>query len=123
MKRTPLVRRTPLAPGKPNRRWVRADEDKVSPEERLYVLKRDDGCIAPRLGGTEMDCWGRITLAHVKEEPRAGVRAESDRKHLVSICQGHMEDGMRGGFVWVTNAENIAAMRDYLHEKEPAWAL
>ena len=43
-----------------------------------------------------------------------GVRAESDMAHLVTLCQGHTEDGMRGGKVWCTAKENRAAMRKYL---------
>lgn len=123
MKRSAIIRRTPLRPGKPNRRWVRAEEDKVSGTERLYVLTRDQGCVAPRLGGTAHDCWGRVTLAHVKDAPRMGVRAESGdgegRRHLVSVCEGHSEAGMRAGFIWVTHADNIAEMRRYLAEREP----
>jgi hypothetical protein len=62
------------------------------------------------LGGTFMDCWGRNTIAHVKTEPRMGKRGAL----LVTICQGHMEDGMRAGYVWVTDAQNIAKLREYL---------
>lgn len=88
--------------------------DRVTPEVALEVFTRDAGCVAPRLGGTAMDCWGRNTLAHVKDEPRMGRRAPSDPAHLITICQGHAEDGMRGGYIWVTDKRNITAMREYL---------
>jgi len=94
--------------------------DRVTPDVALFVLNRDSGCIAPRLGGSAMDCWGRNTIAHVKDEPRMGRRAPSDPAHLATICQGHAEDGMRGGYVWVTDAKNIAKMRAYLAEQVPA---
>ena len=61
-----------------------------------------------------MDCWGRNTIAHVKLQPRMGRRAESIKGRLITVCQGHMEDGMRGGYVWVTDKNNIAEMRKYL---------
>ena len=88
--------------------------DRVTHEVALAVFLRDGGCVAPRLGGTEMDCWGRNTIAHVKSEPRMGRRAESTPDHLVTVCQGHMEDGTRAGYCWVTDKRNIAAMREYL---------
>ena len=72
--------------------------------------------MAPRLGGSFMDCWGRTEVAHVKSEPRMGKRAEPDMKHLISICDGHAEPGMRAGFIWVTNADNIAKMREWLRD-------
>ena len=88
--------------------------DPVTPEMALAVFNRDQGCVAPRLGGSFMDCWGRNTLAHVKDEPRMAKRAPSDLGHLATVCQGHAEDGMRGGYVWVTDKENIARLREYL---------
>jgi hypothetical protein len=88
--------------------------DRVTTEVALLVFTRDQGCMAPRLGGSAMDCWGRNTIAHVKAQPRMGRRAESVVERLVTICQGHMEDGMRAGYVWVTDADNIARMREYL---------
>ena len=88
--------------------------DRVSHETALAVFLRDGGCVAPRLGGTEMDCWGRNTIAHVKDEPRMGRRAPSDPAHLATVCQGHMEDGTRGGYCWVTDKANIAKLREYL---------
>jgi hypothetical protein len=80
----------------------------------LFVLRRDNGCVAPRLGGSYLDCWGRNRLEHVKDEPRMGRRAPSDPAHLVTLCQGHTEDGMRGGKVWATDKANRQAMREYL---------
>ncbi len=34
--------------------------------------------------------------------------------HLATICQGHSEDGVRGGYVWVTDKVNRQALREYL---------
>ena len=88
--------------------------DRVTLAVALEVFTRDQGCVAPRLGGSAMDCWGRNTLAHVKDEQRMGRRAPSDPAHLATVCQGHMEDGMRAGYCWVTDRKNIEALRDYL---------
>ena len=64
-------------------------KDPVTPELAIAVLRRDQGCVAPRLGGSSMDCGGRDTLDHVKDEPRMGVRAPSDMAHLVTLCEQH----------------------------------
>jgi len=64
--------------------------DPVTPEMREAVFARDGySCVAPRLGGSSMDCGGRDTLDHVRDEPRMGVRAPSDMAHLVTLCEGH----------------------------------
>ena len=89
-------------------------KDPVTTSMRLAVLTRDGGCVAPLLGGSALDCWGRLTLEHVKDEPQMGVRAPSDLSHLVTLCQGHTEDGRRAGFQWNTNRANREAVRAYL---------
>ena len=89
-------------------------KDPVSPELAEAVFKRDEGCVAPRLGGTSLDCWGRNRIEHVKAEPSMGVRAEARLDRLVTLCEGHTEPGMRAGRVWCTARENREAMREYL---------
>lgn len=91
-------------------------KDRVSPALALFVLQRDGGCMAPRLGGSYMDCWGRNRLEHVKAQPRMGKRAEARADRLVTLCSGHTEDGMRAGYVWATDKRNREAMRAYLRE-------
>lgn len=80
----------------------------------LYVLRRDGGCVAPLLGGSYADCWGRNRIEHVKAEPRMGKRAEPVPERLVTLCEGHTEPGMKAGVVWCTTRENRQAMREYL---------
>lgn len=63
--------------------------DPVTQAVAIAVIQRDGGCVAPRLGGSFMDCGGRTTLDHVKDEPRMGVRAPSDMAHLVTLCEQH----------------------------------
>ena len=59
-------------------------------------------------------CWGRWTLDHIRSQPRLGRRAPSDMAHLISLCQSHMEDGMKAGHQW--NTANRPAIRKYLEE-------
>jgi hypothetical protein len=110
MKRTAMARSS-SARTKP---WKRSDDDKVTPEVHAFVIKRDGGCIARHYDST-MVCWGKVTLDHVKSEARMGVRAESDPDHLVSICQGHSEDGRKAGYQW--NTANRDKEREYLESK------
>ena len=89
--------------------------NRVTPEMALAVFERDQGCLAPRLGGSMHDCWGRNRIEHVKLEPRMGRRAEPTMETLATLCQGHTEDGMRAGRVWATDSVNRAALRAHLH--------
>jgi hypothetical protein len=99
-----LRRYQPLHPSKGTR------HDRVSEADAQAVFARDGGCLAPRLGGSSMDCWGRNRIEHVKREQRMGVRGDL----LGTLCEGHTEPGMRAGYVWCTNAENREAMRRHL---------
>ena len=90
--------------------------DRVSPELALAVFTRDGGCLAPRLGGSAMDCWGRNRVEHVKAAPRMSKRAEPQLDRLLTLCEGHTEPGMRAGYVWATDKRNRAACRAYLAE-------
>ena len=83
---------------------------RVTSEQALAVFARDQGCLAPRLGGTAHDCFGRLRIEHVKREPRMGKRGDL----LGTLCEGHSEPGMRAGYVWATDRRNRAAMREYL---------
>lgn len=62
--------------------------DAVTAELADYIHRRDRGCVAPRLGAADA-CAGRVTLDHVKDQPRMGKRAPSDPGHLVSVCERH----------------------------------
>ena len=89
--------------------------DPVTPGIALAIFTRDDGCLAPRLGGTSHDCWGRLRIEHVKREPRMGRRGDL----LGTLCQGHTEDGTGAGYCWATDARNREAMRNHLLSLEP----
>lgn len=72
-------------------------------------------CIAPVLDPQQSGrCWGRTTIEHVKDELRMGLKATSDPAHLVSLCQGHTEDGRVAGHQWNSTRENRAKVRGYL---------
>ncbi len=118
MRKTPLVPRSSLRRSAP-RPWRRAEDDKVGPEEAAHVLKRDGGCIVPRVDPEAWPCSGRITLDHVQEDyGKMGDRAKSDRYHLVSVCEGHSEKGMRAGRQWNTSKEGRRHEREYLAKHE-----
>jgi hypothetical protein len=84
--------------------------DPVTAEDAARIFTRDGGCLAPRLGGSAHDCWGRLRIEHVKRESRMGKRGEL----LGTLCEGHTETGMRAGYVWCTDRRNREAMRRYL---------
>ena len=86
----------------------------MTAELALAVFTRDQGCVAPRLGGSYLDCWGRNRIEHVKAEPRMSKRAEPCLCRLVTLCEGHTEPGMRAGYVWCTDKANREACRTYL---------
>lgn len=71
----------------------------VTAELRESVLRRDGGCVAPRIRCEWVNpcvmtaCAGRLTLDHVKDQPRLGKRAPSDAAHLVTLCAHHHLDG------------------------------
>jgi len=71
------------------------------------------GCVASVVDPfTSGPCWGRLTLDHVKDVARMGKRAPTDADHMVSLCQGHTEDGMQAGRQW--NTAHRAVLRWYL---------
>jgi hypothetical protein len=81
-------------------------KDPVSLEVRILVLTRDGGCLAFRLDPGADECRGRLTLDHVKDQPRMGKRAPSDPSHLATICEHHHLDG------WATAHRSM--LREYL---------
>ena len=70
-------------------RRQRTRVDPVTPELRIAVLTRDRGCVASLVFEDKDDCRGRLTLDHVKDQPRMGKRAPSDMAHLVTLCEWH----------------------------------
>ncbi len=62
-------------------------------------------------------CSGPWHLDHVKDDPMMGRKAPDDEWHLVSLCAGHDERGMRAGFVWCS--ANRDKERTYLREHRP----
>lgn len=86
----------------------------VSEDAAMVIFARDGGCLAPRLGGSVHDCWGRLRIEHVKHEPRMGKRGEL----LGTLCEGHTEPGMKAGYVWCTDKHNRETMRRYLLDLE-----
>lgn len=94
-------------------------KDAVKPEEALRIFTLDNGCVAPRLGGSYHDCWGRNRIEHVKREPRMGKRGDL----LVTLCEGHTEPGMKAGYIWCTDAANRRRCREYAIDRDERAAL
>jgi hypothetical protein len=67
----------------------RPRRDPVTSEVAAAVFARDKACVAPLLGGSSLDCDGRDTLDHVRDQPMMGKRAPSDMAHLVVLCERH----------------------------------
>lgn len=80
--------------------------DPVTPEVRLFVLARDGGCVAVKLGESPADCRSPLTLDHVRDQPKVGdpivkrgpdrkhrYRAPSDPAHLATVCSFHHLEG------------------------------
>jgi hypothetical protein len=94
--------------------------DPVTPIVALRVMVRDGGCVAALLdlehqctgqfgNPVHRDSIGAMTLDHVKDQPRMGVRAPSDVEHLVTLCWGaHLLTG------WATS--HRPELRAYLKE-------
>lgn len=96
-RRTPL-RRTAMPRVAPKLRR-HPKPDPVTPEVREFVLRRDGACLMAVYEPRHVcrDQWGRthapwatalLSLEHVKDELRMGVRAPSDPAHLVALCHG-----------------------------------
>jgi len=91
--------------------------DRVTPEVRAQVMRRDGYCFLYRLDryhecrnvwGDPHDPrdWSKLTLDHVKDRPMLGRRAPSDVHHLVAMCWA--------GNVGVPSREVREAERAYL---------
>lgn len=91
--------------------------DPVTPELRREVLRRDGECVLVKRDPFHVcrDQWGnwhlpndlnRLSLEHVKSEPRMGVRAPSDPRHLVALCHA--------ANIRVPSKDERAWMRAYL---------
>jgi hypothetical protein len=92
---------------------------RTPPELAEYVMKADGGCVAPKVDPSQIGkCWGRLSIEHVKDQLRMSKRAEDDRFHLVTLCLGHTEPGMKAGYQWNTNAANRAKIREWIAKRE-----
>lgn len=73
--------------------------DPVTTELREQILDRDGWCVLAKLDPDHQcrDTWGmphhpadraKLTLEHVKDQLRMGLRAPSDARHLLALCGG-----------------------------------
>jgi hypothetical protein len=90
---------------------------RVDPAVREFVMRRDRECFLAKVepGHICRDLWGvphapddlsKLSLEHVKDQPRMGVRAPSDAAHMLALCAYSN--------VAVPNRSQRNAMRAYL---------
>lgn len=106
----------------------RKRRDLVTLAVREEVLARDGWrCVAAQLDPTAGNCMTEygdrmeypggynvthLELHHVKDQPRMGVRAESDADHLVTLCPWHHKYSG-----WGTSKHGLGIAREYLRRK------
>lgn len=97
----------------------------VSLALREEVLARQGyRCLAPQLDPSAGNCRGEfgrpmeypggynvahLELHHVKDQPRMGVKAETDPDHLVALCPWHHKYSG-----WGTSKHGLGLLREYL---------
>lgn len=92
MKRTALVRRTPLRRG---RGTVSAWPDVV----RAAIRDRDRSCVGPRVGMTEV-CLGQMEIDHVRASGALGKKSPSTVDNGALLCARHHEMKTNDGRRW-----------------------
>lgn len=56
----------------------------IPPDVRLYVLRRDEGCVG--FGRFPTECSGALELDHVRASHGMGMKSETTAGNLVSLC-------------------------------------
>ena len=85
--------------------------DRFRPEDVARIHERDKVCVLSLLVPGHV-CAGRLTLEHVKDSPRMGKRACSDRFHAVLAC-------LSGNAFTVETSKYRPKIREYLDKHEP----
>ena len=75
------------------------------------IFERDKTCVLAQLVPGHV-CAGRLTLEHVKDSPRMGKRAPSDRYPAVLAC-------LSGNAFTVETSKYRPLIREYLAKHEP----
>jgi hypothetical protein len=89
VKRTPLVRKTPMRRTamkrsvKATKPWRRPVDDQVRPEVWEAVMRRDQGCMAPQLDATAGACYSQWDEIIDGAALRATIRATDDLSALL----------------------------------------
>lgn len=87
-------------------------KDPVTAAVRDAVLRRDNGCVGPRLG-MPWRCHWHLELDHVRASGGLGLRSPSTPDNLVTLCSDHhrlkTEDGRRWRPVLLEYLRRVAA--------------
>jgi hypothetical protein len=92
------------APPRMKPKKVKRDTD-AERAEKNYVRARDNGCVAPRAAREAgiihlMPCQGRIEVDHVRASGGLGLKSETHRRNMVSLCLWHHRAKTEWGRVW-----------------------
>jgi hypothetical protein len=66
---------------------------------RSEVLAADGGCVGPRIG-MPGDCFGATELDHIRASHGMGMKSETERDNLASLCAAHHRLKTNGGREW-----------------------
>ena len=106
MKRTALLRRTEL----------KAKRRKSDVPDWLfgYLVARDKECVPHKRLGAPGECWGRLTIEHVRDrdKPATGMKPPSDKWHTLLACLG-----ANTGWCLTSAAKELE--RQYLESVQP----
>lgn len=95
----------PEKPSKPSKAWPAGLYD--------YIIERDGGCVAHRLGLSDRDCYGRVQVDHVRHSGGVAMKSPTEAWNLVSLCgQHHYDKTTHQGGDW------REVLVEYLNEKE-----
>ena len=89
--------------------------------EKRYVRERDGGCVARRaaIGGRAFSfdvpiCDGPIEVDHVRASGGLGMKSETTRRNMLSLCRWHHRLKTEYGKIW------RPLLIAYLERVEPA---
>jgi len=60
----------------------------IPPLLRIQVLRRDNGCVGPRVG-MPGDCAGPLELDHVRASHAMGMKSPTEAGNLAVLCGSH----------------------------------
>ena len=78
---------------------------------RAEVVAADNGCVGPKVG-MPGDCFGHLELDHVRASHGMGMKSETEKGNLVSLCSVHHRTKTNAGRLWRPKLLRYVAERD-----------